>query len=466
MIGADDNGPETQFSGMDAGSVSNASTGSDQYNEGSWTEPSSSFTEYDPVNDPLSYFDPVIGSYFSVAAPGRGGPSRDYDTDFSTSPGMLVRETMTPASVRAMLDEDYYAALSDRLSANRAGGRESYAYGMEDFPVGRALSFGELEEQGLIGGARSPYAAPATTPTASAAERGLVTGYTPGDYGYQGFQALDRGIHNVSRDTSGRSELEAIINAGFGKVAGFNPNNPTQTADQLLNSYRAHNALNEYAPSLFSAALPQGMGLAFNAIRSGADVLSGRTTPGQALTSFGLEAAARAAGLPGGGPMLSDLLEGRVGSAAGRVATGLATGAAARAGLGALAGPVLNELGITPAIQNSVSGAVQPQSGQGTGVVSSLADAINKGAQGIMGLFGGAPSAPIPATPGVTTPTRGYTPPDYNQYESGGPEPQPATTPAAAPAVEPETAAARRLLYGMAQGPYGPLLAYDFVGEA
>ena len=127
---------------------------------------------------------------------------------------------------------------------------------------------------------------------------------------------------------------------------------------------------------------------------------------------------------------------------------------------------VLNELGITPAIQNSVSGAVQPQSGQGTGVVSSLADAINKGAQGIMGLFGGAPSAPIPATPGVTTPTRGYTPPDYNQYESSAYEPTTAPAPAAAPAVEPETAAARRLLYGMAQGPYGPLLAYDFVGEA
>jgi hypothetical protein len=149
----------------------------------------------------------------------------------------------------------------------------------------------------------------------------------------------------------------------------------------------------------------------------------------------------------------------------------LATGALARAGLGPLAGIAMKETGLGPAIQKSVSGAVQPQAGQGTGFVSSITDAINRGAQGIMGLFGGTPSAPIPATPGVTTPTRAYTTPDFNPYESGGNEPPAAatapTTPAATTpaATTPEVTAARRLLYGMAQGPYGPLLAYDF-GEA
>ena len=208
------------------------------------------------------------------------------------------------------------------------------------------------------------------------------------------------------------------------------------------------------------------MGLAFNAIRSGANVLSGRTTPGQALMGVGLDALASKLGIPGGGRVVGDLLEGRVGPAAGGAAAGLATGALGRAGLGALAPIVAKETGLGPAIQKSVSDAVQPQAGQGTGFVSSITDAINRGAQGIMGLFGGTPSAPIPATPGVTTPTRAYTTPDFNSYESGGNEPPAAATAPTTPAATtPEAAATRRLLYGTAQGPYGPLLAYDF-GEA
>jgi len=243
---------------------------------------------------------------------------------------------------------------------------------------------------------------------------------------------------------------------------------PTQTIDQALAAKTAHDYLNEYGPSLFTAGLPPGMAFAYNALRSGADIAAGRTTPGQALMGVGLEAAARAAGLPGGGPILGDLLEGQVGSAAGRAASGLATGIAARAGLGGFAGPLLRETGITPAIQRSVSGAVQSQPGQGTGIVSALTNAINRGVKDITGMFGGTPSAPIPATPGVTTPTRAYVPPDYNLYESSSYEPPAAATAPTTPAATtPEAAplAARRLLYGTAQGPYGPLLAYDF-GEA
>lgn len=426
MIGADSIDPGTQFSGIDAGSGNAdaaSSGGSDQYNEGSWFEAA-----------------PPAPSESRGMSPEVQGVYQDYFDMFGGSADLLGPRTFDPyarepVSPVGFLDKS-----------------PNYAYGMEDYPVDRVVT--------------RPDFAPATTPTATASERGLVAGHTPGDYGQSIFQTLDRGIPGVTTNTSGKSELQALVDAGLGNVTGLNPNNLDQTAQQLLNSFRANDFLTEYGPSLFTAGLPPGMGLAFNAIRSGADVLSGRTTPGQALTGFGLEALASRLGIPGGGPMLGDLLEGRVGPAAGRAASGLATGALSRAGLGALAPIVAKETDLGPAIQKSVSGAVQPQPGQGTGFTSSIIDAINRGAQGIMGLFGGTPSAPIPATPGVTTPTRAYTAPDFNPYESGGNEPPAAATAPTTPAATtPEVTAARRLMYGIAQGPYGPLLAYDF-GEA
>lgn len=408
MIGADRDDPGTQFSGMDAASASNASTGSDQYNEGSWFEaapsappapstPSESYVMSPEVRDVYQDFFDMHGGSADLLGP------RTFDP--------YAREPVSPAG---FLDRS-----------------PNYAYGMEDYPVDRVVT--------------RPDFAPATQPTATAPERS---------------------IPNVTTDTSGRPQLEALVAAGLGNVTGLNPNNPDQTAQQLLNSFRANDFLTEYAPSLFTAGLPPGMAFAYNALRSGADIAAKRTTPGQALMGVGLEAAARAAGLPGGGPMLGDLLEGRVGPAAGRAASGLATGIAARAGLGGFAPMVLKEAGITPAISKSVSGAVQPQPGQGTGIVSALTNAINRGVKDITGMFGGTPSAPIPETPKVTTPTRAYVPPDYNLYESSSYEPPAAATAPTTPAATtPEVAATRRLLYGTAQGPYGPLLAYDF-GEA
>jgi hypothetical protein len=420
----------------------------------------------------------AVSSMDAASDPGTTGgidaPASSYsDSNYNPFAGFEAAPP-APSESRGMSPgfRDVYQDYFDMFggSADLLGPRTFDPYARE--PVSPAgfldrYSLPEYDYEPVPSGTRSlASVAPATQPTATASERGLVTGYTPGDYGQSIFQTLDRGIPGVTTNTSGKSELQALVDAGLGKVTGLNPNNPDQTAQQLLNSFRANDYLTEYGPSLFTAGLPPGMAFAFNALRSGADIAAGRTTPGQALMGVGLEAAARAAGFPGGGPMLGDLLEGRVGSAAGRAASGLATGALGRAGLGALAPIVAKETGLGPAIQKSVSGAVQPQPGQGTRFVSSITDAINRGAQGIMGLFGGTPSAPIPATSGVTTPTRAYTTPDFNPYESGGNEPPAAATAPTTPAATtPEAAATRRLLYGTAQGPYGPLLAYDF-GEA
>ena len=446
--------------------VSSMDAASDPGTTGGIDAPASNYSDsnytFDPTasgNDSFSYFDPVTGGY----SPGAPSSSTENSPLFNELVNNVLEEYdaiagLIPSVSRGtswgMLGEDPQYGFRGIEAPAIPDRSPNYAYGMEDYPVDRVVT-------------RTDFA-PATQPTATASERGLVTRYTPGDYGQSIFQTLDRGIPGVTTNTSGKSELQALVDAGLGNVTGLNPNNPDQTAQQLLNSFRANDFLTEYAPSLFTAGLPPGMALAFNAIRSGADIAAGRTTPGQALMGFGLEAAARAAGFPGGGPILNDLLEGRVGSAAGRAASGLATGALGRAGFGAFAPIVAKETGLGPAISKSVSGAVQPQPGQGTGFTSSIIDAINRGAQGIMGLFGGTPSAPIPETPKVTTPTRAYVPPDYNLYESSSYEPPAAATAPTTPAATtPEAAplAARRLLYGTAQGPYGPLLAYDF-GEA
>ena len=420
-------------SNRDAIDAASSSGESDQYNEGSW-------------------FDPLAGLGLDTPVYGRSGMNArnaiDALIDMQAYPYVPGLATPNIDSLRNSVFKDSTYGL-DRVPT-RAYGMEDfpYAYGMEDFPTGQTPSFGMLEEAGLLGGARPSYAAPATQPTAT--------------------QPTEPRLNAPVYGRSGMNEREAVralVGMGYGGLEGLNPNNPDQTAQQLLNSFRANDFLTEYGPSLFTAGLPPGMGLAFNAIRSGANVLSGRTTPGQALMGVGLDALASKLGIPGGGRVVGDLLEGRVGPAAGGAVAGLATGALGRAGLGPLAGIAMKESGLGPAIQKSVSGAVQPQPGQGTRFVSSITDAINRGPQGIMGLFGGTPSAPIPATSGVTTPARAYVSPDSNLYESGGNEPPAVATAPTTPAATTPEAATRRLLYGTAQGPYGPLLAYDF-GEA
>jgi hypothetical protein len=442
MIGADSNDPGTQFTGMDAASDPGTTGGIDA--------PASSYSD--------SNYNPFAGFDRYADEPNVGTAYLGLDTPVYGSSGMNARN-----AINALIDMQAYPYVPGPASPNidslrgipswamlsedpRYGFRgveapaipdrsPNYAYGMEDYPVDRVVT--------------RPDFAPATQPTAT--------------------QPTEPGLTTPVYGRSGMNEREAVrslVGMGYGDLEGLNPNNPDQTAQQLLNSFRANDFLTEYAPSLFTAGLPPGMAFAFNALRSGADIAAGRTTPGQALMGVGLEAVARAAGLPGGGPIFGDLLEGRVGSAAGRAASGLATGALGRAGLGAFAPIFAKEAGITPAISKSVSDAVQPQAGQGTGIVSALTKAFDRGFQDLTGVFGGTPSAPIPATPGVTTPTRAYVSPDSNLYESGGPEPSAAATAPTTPAATtPEVTAARRLLYGTAQGPYGPLLAYDF-GEA
>lgn len=266
---------------------------------------------------------------------------------------------------------------------------------------------------------------------------------------------------SMTLDTGlGYDTLEALQNAGLGSLEI----SPTQTVDQALASYNTHGFLEKYAPTIFGAAT--GFGPQLNAIRMGADVLSGKTTPGQALTGIGLDLAASKLGLPGGGRVLGDVLDGRID----RAASGLT-----QAGLAALlgrkldipapfAGVALQETGLGPKAGAAVGNAIGPS--QPTGATSSIAQLFDKGFGGLKEIFSGVPQGGA-GTAG-TAPTAQTAGVPYYGYASDSSPDSPATVAApAAPAAPttPEVQAAQRLLYGLAQGPYGPLLAYDF-GEA
>ena len=287
---------------------------------------------------------------------------------------------------------------------------------------------------------------------------------TEGDYGQNIFSILDQGITGMQTGTSGRGQLDALSAAGLGNMPGMNPNNPTQTVDQLINSYRAGNFLDKYAPTIFGAAT--GFGPQMSAIRMGADVLSGKTTPGQALTGLGLDFLAGKAGLPGGGRVLGDVLDGRMDRAAsGLTQAGLAAALGRAAGIPApLAGIALQETGLGPKAGAAVGSAVGPS--QPTGVTSSITQLFDKGLGGLKEIFSGLPQGGAGTAGTAPTAQTGGVP--YYGYAGDSSPDSPATVAApAAPAAPttPEVQAAQRLLYGIAQGPYGPLLAYDIGGR-
>ena len=287
---------------------------------------------------------------------------------------------------------------------------------------------------------------------------------TEGDYGQNIFSILDQGITGMQTGTSGRGQLDALSAAGLGNMPGMNPNNPTQTVDQLINSYRAGNFLDKYAPTIFGAAT--GFGPQMSAIRMGADVLSGKATPGQALTGLGLDFLAGKAGLPGGGRVLGDVLDGRMDRAAsGLTQAGLAAALGRAANIRApFAGIALQETGLGPKAGAAVGNAVGPS--QPTGVTSSITQLFDKGLGGLKEIFSGLPQGGAGTAGTAPTAQTGGVP--YYGYAGDSSPDSPATVAApAAPAAPttPEVQAAQRLLYGIAQGPYGPLLAYDIGGR-
>lgn len=184
----------------------------------------------------------------------------------------------------------------------------------------------------------------------------------------------------------GRFGLDSMSNLGLGRTEGLNPNNPTQSVDEMINAQNFGTVLGYVAPAI--ASMVPGYGAISTIGRVGAGLLSGTMTPGQAL-SMGLAGALGAkTSLPSG--IFEGLFEGNLGKAAGAGAQGgLAALTSALTGnpyAGAIASATLG-----PSLGRSVSEAVGGSSTKGGGLAGMLDQGLGTSNWG--GLFGGS-SAP------------------------------------------------------------------------
>ena len=111
----------------------------------------------------------------------------------------------------------------------------------------------------------------------------------------------------------GKAALDTLSQLGYGSYQGVNPNNPTQSVDEMRAAENVHNFLNYAAPA-FAGLIP-GYGTISTIGRVGAGLLSGTMTPAQALTAGIAGALGARTGIPG--PVFEGILSGDFGRAAG-----------------------------------------------------------------------------------------------------------------------------------------------------
>lgn len=239
----------------------------------------------------------------------------------------------------------------------------------------------------------------------------------------------------------GRFGLESMANLGLGRTEGLNPNNPTQSVDEMLAANNVATAMGYIAPAI--ANLAPGFGTLSTIGRVGAGLMSGTMTPGQAF-SLGLSGLLGAkTGVPSG--IFEGIFEGNLGKAAGSGAqaglASLATGLTGNPLAGALASAALG-----PAVGRAVSDAV----GSGSSKSGGLAGAVDQGlgTSNWGGIFGGS-SAPSTST----APTgNAYGDADVTQNIS------PVLAAIEQEAQQAQPAFRREMLAGR----YGPIMQYEF----
>jgi len=228
------------------------------------------------------------------------------------------------------------------------------------------------------------------------------------------------------------STLGSLANLGYGKIEGLNPNNPTQSVDEMRNAQTVQNFLNYAAPA-FAGLIP-GYGTISTIGRVGAGLMSGTMTPAQALTAGIAGALGARTGIPG--PVFEGILSGDFGRAAGAGVQGGLTSLANNLTGSPLGGLALNLSGIGPAVGRSVSEAVSG----GTGGSKS----------GGLGAALGLPSAPSQGS-SPTGNTYGDTGINADTYSVLAAIEQAAQEP-----KQPEWSSQ------MTAGRYGPLMDYQF----
>jgi hypothetical protein len=180
-------------------------------------------------------------------------------------------------------------------------------------------------------------------------------------------------------------ELSQLNDSGMGSMMGVNPNNPTQSVNEMLAAQDLGNFAEKYAVPALSALVP-GFAMAYNL----AQVASGQVTVGQALTSFAMSYAGKALGVSPS--VLGSMIAGNFGQAAASKALGSVTQGIAKASSipGGLVAFGLNASGAGKAIGNAINSTI---GNTGMGIsTSSIAKSIDNAVSSIGGAITGSPT--------------------------------------------------------------------------
>lgn len=228
----------------------------------------------------------------------------------------------------------------------------------------------------------------------------------------------------------GKAALDTLSELGYGAYQGVNPNNPTQSVDEMRAAENVHNFLNYAAPAL--ASLVPGYGTVSALGKGIANIhglMTGRLSAEEVLPGLAAGLIGARTGIPSG------ILEGIFANDLGK-----AVGSGAQAGLGALVG------GLTG---NPMAGALAS---------STLGPAVNRAASEAVG---GTKSGGLGAALGLSSaPSQGSSPTD-NTYGDAGVN---ADTYSVLAAIEQAAQEPKQPEWSsqMTAGRYGPLMDYEF----
>lgn len=174
--------------------------------------------------------------------------------------------------------------------------------------------------------------------------------------------ALQQDTTSAAGMKDARSTLDSLANLGFGRVEGLNPNNPTQSVEEMLAAQNIQSILNYTVPALVSMVPGYGTVSALGkGIANIHGLMTNRLTPAEVIPGLAAGLIGAKTGIPSG--ILEGLFEGNLGKAA---------GAGAQAGLTSLAnsmgpfgGLAVGLSGIGPSFGKAVSDAVSGATGGG-----------------------------------------------------------------------------------------------------
>lgn len=246
--------------------------------------------------------------------------------------------------------------------------------------------------------------------------------------------ALQQDTTSAAGMKDARSTLDSLANLGFGRVEGLNPNNPTQSVEEMLAAQNVQSILNYTVPALVSMVPGYGTVSALGkGIANIHGLMTNRLTPAEVIPGLAAGLIGAKTGIPSG--ILEGLFEGNLGKAA---------GSGVQAGLGALA----SNFGPLGSLAYGLSGL---GSAVNKGVSEAVSGATGGARSGGLGSFSGSGAAPAPSS---------STAPTGNVYGDAGvtQDISPVLAAIEQEAQQTQPAFRREMLAGR----YGPIMQYEF----